>query len=200
MYLYGASGHAKVIIDILIASGIPIQGLFDDNKEVKHLLDYKVFGAFDLKTLGESEIIISIGLNNIRKMIVLNLPRDIKYGTAIHPSAIISKYSSIGKGSVIMHRTVIQSSTVIRNHCIINTSSSVDHDCVIEDFVHISPNSCLCGGVSIGEGTQVGAGSVIVPGIKVGKWSVIGAGSVVLENVPDNVLMLGNPARVVKAI
>lgn len=200
MYLYGASGHAKVIIDILAASGIPVQGLFDDNPEVKGLLEYQVLGSFNQKILRDSELIISIGINNIRKIISEMLPKDIKYGTAIHPSAIISKYATIGKGSVIMQGAVIQSCVTIGNHCIINTSSSVDHDCIVEDFVHISPNSCLCGGISIGEGTQVGAGSVIVPGIKVGKWSVIGAGSVVLKNIPDNVLVLGNPARVVKAL
>lgn len=200
MYLYGASGHAKVIIDILVASGIPVQGLFDDNPELKVLLEHQVLGPFNQKILRDSELIISIGINNIRKIISEMLPKDIKYGTAIHPSAIISKYATIGKGSVIMQGTVIQSSVTIGTHCIINTSSSVDHDCIVEDFVHISPNSCLCGGISIGEGTQVGAGSVVVPGIKVGKWSIIGAGSVVLKDVPDNVLILGNPARVVKAL
>lgn len=200
MYLYGASGHAKVIIDILAASGIPVQGLFDDNPEVKGLLEYQVLGSFNKKTLSNNELIISIGINKIRKSISEMLPKEIKYGTAIHPSAIISKYATIGKGSVIMQGAVIQSGVTIGNHCIINTSSSVDHDCIAEDFVHISPNSCLCGGISIGEGTQVGAGSVVVPGIKVGKWSIIGAGSVVLKDVPDNVLVLGNPARVVKAL
>jgi len=87
---------------------------------------------------------------------------------------------------------------VIGKHCIINTAASVDHDCVIEDFVQISPHATLCGGVSVGEGSQVGAGAVVIPGIRIGRWSLVAAGAVVLRDVPDNVLVMGNPARVVK--
>jgi len=200
MYLYGASGHAKVIIDSLKASGKPISGLFDDSQEVRELLDYKVFGSFDEQRLGDEELIISIGLNQIRKKIVKHLPDHIRYGIAIHPSAIISEYAIIGNGTVVMQGVVIQSSVSIGNHCIINTAASVDHDCIIEDYVHISPNATLCGAVSVGEGSQVGAGAVVIPGIKIGKWSLVAAGAVVLQDVPDNVLVVGNPAVVVKSI
>lgn len=200
MYLFGASGHAKVIIDSLKASGVPVSGLFDDNSDVKTLLDYTVFGSFDRERLGDEELIISVGVNNIRKKITEKLPLDIHYGQAIHPSAIISEYGSIDKGTVVMQGAVIQSSVKIGKHCIINTTASVDHDCVIEDFVHISPNTTLCGAVSVGEGTQVGAGAVVIPGIRIGKWSLVAAGAVVMKDVPDNVLVLGNPARVVKKI
>jgi len=198
MYLYGASGHAKVIIDSLKASGKQVSGLFDDNPDVKKLLEYNVFGSFDEIRLGDEELIISVGLNDIRKKIVEKLPMNIRYGNAIHTSAIISKYASLGKGTVVMQGAVIQSCVSIGKHCIINTAASVDHDCIIEDFVHISPNATLCGAVSVGEGTLVGAGAVVIPGIKIGKWSLVAAGAVVVKDVPDNVLVLGNPARVVK--
>jgi sugar O-acyltransferase (sialic acid O-acetyltransferase NeuD family) len=200
MYLYGASGHAKVIIDSLKALGVPISGLFDDNPDVKKLLDYPVFGFFDKERLGNEELIISVGLNTIRKRIVEKLPDDISYGNAIHPSTVISPYAAIGKGTVVMQGAILQSSVYVGNHCIINTCASVDHDCHIDDFVHISPHSTLCGNVSIGKGSQVGAGAVIIPGIKIGKWSLVAAGAVVMKDVPDNVLVLGNPSRVVKRI
>ena len=200
MYLYGASGHAKVIIDSLKASGINVSGLFDDNPEVKELLDYKVFGSFDAERLGNEELIISVGLNNIRKKIVDKLPQNINYSKAIHPSAIISEYAFLGIGTVVMQGAVLQSSVIVGDHCIINTAASVDHDCKIADYVHISPNATLCGNVSVGEGSQIGAGAVIIPGIKIGKWSLVAAGAVVLKDVPDNVLVLGNPAIVVKSI
>jgi sugar O-acyltransferase (sialic acid O-acetyltransferase NeuD family) len=200
MYLYGASGHAKVIIDCLKASGIEIKGLFDDNPELKSLLEYPVLGAFNKDILKEDYLVISIGDNKIRKRIADFLPDIVKYGKAIHPSAIISEYSSVGEGSVIMQGAVIQSSTRIGKHCIINTSASVDHDCTIDDFVHISPNVSLCGAVSVGEGTQIGAGAVVIPGIKIGKWSMVGAGAAIMKNVPDNVVVIGNPARVIKHI
>ena len=200
MYLFGASGHAKVIIDSLRASGKKISGLFDDNPEVKELLEYNVFGPFDPIRLGDEELIISVGLNHIRKKIVENLPYEIRYGNAIHPSAIISEHASLGEGTVVMQGSVIQSSVSIGKHCIINTTASVDHDCLLKDYVHISPNATLCGAVSVGEGSQVGAGAVVIPGIKIGKWSLVAAGAVVMKDVPDNVLVLGNPARVVKKI
>jgi sugar O-acyltransferase (sialic acid O-acetyltransferase NeuD family) len=200
MYLLGASGHAKVIIDSLKASGKQISGLFDDNPEVKELLGYNVFGSFDPIRLGDEELIISVGLNHIRKKIVEHLPGDICYGNAIHPSAIISEHASLGEGTVVMQGAVIQSSVSIGKHCIINTTASVDHDCLLEDYVHISPNATLCGAVSVGEGSQIGAGAVVIPGIKIGKWSLVAAGAVVMKDVPDNVLVLGNPARVVKRI
>ncbi len=200
MYLFGASGHAKVIIDSLKASGKQISGLFDDNPDVKELLEYSVYGSFDQNRLGDEELIISVGLNHIRKKIVEKLPENTRYGKAIHPSAIISEYASLGEGTVVMQGAIIQSSVSIGRHCIINTAASVDHDCIIDDFVHISPNATLCGAVSVGEGSQVGAGAVVIPGIKIGKWSLVAAGAVVMKDVPDNVLVLGNPARVVKRI
>lgn len=200
MYLFGASGHAKVIIDSLKASGKQISGLFDDNPDVKELLEYSVYGSFDQNRLGDEELIISVGLNHIRKKIVEKLPENTRYGKAIHPSAIISEYASLGEGTVVMQGAIIQSSGSIGRHCIINTAASVDHDCLIDDFVHISPNATLCGAVSVGEGSQVGAGAVVIPGIKIGKWSLVAAGAVVMKDVPDNVLVLGNPARVVKRI
>lgn len=200
IYLYGASGHAKVVIDILNSMGVKIIGLFDDNPNIKFLLNYPVVRNYSQCLNKNDSLIITIGVNATRQKIVNSLPSDINYGVAIDASALISDSASIGSGTVVMQGTIIQSSTIIGRHCIINTQASVDHDCVIKDYVHISPNSCLCGGVSIGEGTQVGAGAVIIPGIKVGKWSLIAAGAVVIEDVPDNVLVLGNPARVIKKI
>ena len=106
----------------------------------------------------------------------------------------------LSDGTVVMQGAVVQSCARIGNHCIINTAASVDHDCVIEDYVHISPNATLCGGVTVGEGSQVGAGAVVIPGIKIGRWSLVAAGAVVMKDVPDNVLVLGNPARVIKRL
>lgn len=200
VFLYGASGHAKVIIDSLTASGFEVKGLFDDNSNVKELLGYKVFGSYNSEILNESKLIISIGLNNIRKKVENKLPPVIKYGKAIHPTAIISERATICDGSVVMQGAIVQSSASVGWHCIINTAASVDHDCLLEDFVHISPNATLCGNVFVGEGSQVGAGAVVIPGIKIGKWSLVAAGAVVMRDVPDNVLVMGNPARVVKRL
>ena len=196
MYLYGASGHAKVIIEILELCEIEIKGLFDDNPEIKKILDYKVLGSFNFSIINNDQIIISIGNNKLRKEISKKIPTD--FGTAIHPSAVISKRSSIGSGTVIMGNAIINSDTKIGNHVIINTSASIDHDCIIEDFVHISPNATLCGGVTVGEGTHIGAATVIIPGINIGKWATIGAGAVVIRDIPEFSTVVGNPAKIIK--
>ena len=97
-----------------------------------------------------------------------------------------------------MQGAIIQSCANIGKHCIINTGASIDHDCQIEDFVHISPGSVLCGNVTIGEGSWIGAGSTIIPGVKIGKWSIIGAGSIVTKDIPDKVLAYGNNCKIIK--
>lgn len=194
MYLYGASGHAKVIIDILRANQIEINGLVDDNPNVQELLGISVLHQSN----GLSPFIISIGNNQIRKTIAEQLKTS--FGKAIHPSAIISPNSLIDEGTVVMQGAIVQSCATIGKHCIINTGASVDHECVIEDYVHISPHATLCGNVRVGEGSWVAAGSVVLPGISIGKWSVIGAGSVVAKDIPDGVLAVGNRCKVLKKI
>lgn len=194
MYLFGASGHAKVIIDILKASEIEVDGLIDDNPNVNTLLGYTVsHGITDL-----SPIIVSIGGNSIRKKVVDKLTGD--FGKAIHPLALVSDTVLIGEGTVVMQGAIIQADAKIGKHCIINTGASVDHECIIDDFVHISPHSTLCGNVSVGEGSWIGAGTTVIPGVKIGKWCVVGAGSVVTKDLPDNVLAVGNRCKIVKRI
>ena len=193
MYLYGASGHAKVIADILQSQGKQLTGMIDDNPAIDELLGYTVIHRLE----NPSPIIVSIGDNQTRRKVVEKL-QDVEFETAIHTSAFVSQHVAIGEGTVVMQGAIIQSSVVAGNHCIINTGASVDHDCVLGDYVHISPHATLCGNVTVGEGTWIGAGAVIIPGIKIGKWSVVGAGSVVIEDIPDNVTAVGNPAKIIK--
>lgn len=192
MYLYGASGHAKVIMDILKVNGINIDGLVDDNPALNELLGYPVYHQqYDL-----SPMIVSIGNNAIRKKIVENL--SVEFGQAIHPTAVVSSTAIIEEGTVVMQGAIIQACSRIGKHCIINTGASVDHECVIEDYVHISPHATLCGNVHVGEGSWVAAGTIVLPGVKIGKWSVVGAGSVVSKDVPDGVLAVGNRCKIIK--
>jgi sugar O-acyltransferase (sialic acid O-acetyltransferase NeuD family) len=191
MYLFGASGHAKVVIDILENNNIPIDALFDDNDAIKTLLGYPVFSSKEVK----SPLIISIGNNLIRQKLAQSL--DVTFAVAIHSSAIISNNVKIQEGTVVMQGAIIQSCSEIGKHCIINTGASIDHDCVIENYVHISPHATLCGNVKVGEGAWIGAGAIIIPGVEIGKWSVIGAGSVVTRSIPDNSVAYGMPCKVV---
>ena len=192
MYLYGASGHAKVIIDILEASGVRVDALIDDNPNIDQLQGYPVKHSFT----GESPFIISIGNNKIRKQVAERLQAS--YGKAIHPSAILSPTAKIGDGTVVMQGAIIQADANVGKHCIINTGASVDHECVIGDYAHISPHATLCGNVHVGEGSWIGAGTTVIPNLSIGKWCVIGAGSVITEDIPDHVLAFGNPCRIIR--
>ena len=195
MYLYGASGHAKVIIDILQSMDIAVSGLFDDNPLVKEFYGHTVLGKYAGQSL-DAPLIISIGDNQIRKRIAEKLP--LQFGKAIHSSAGISPSSKIGEGTVVMHGAIVQAGSVIGKHAIINTAASIDHDCQIANFTHISPGAVLSGGVQVGEGSHIGAGAVIIPGIKIGRWCKIGAGAVVIRDIPEGATAVGSPARVIK--
>ena len=192
MYLYGASGHAKVIMDILAANGIKVDGLIDDNPEVVELCGRPVSHEWT----GQSPLIVSIGSNRIRKAIAERL--GCRFGVAVHPSAVVSGSCEIGVGAVVMQGAILQAGVRVGRHCIVNTGASIDHECVLGEFVHVSPHGTLCGNVRVGEGSWIGAGTTVVPGVRIGAWSVVGAGSVVTRDVPDNVVAYGNPCRVVR--
>ncbi|WP_079242916.1 acetyltransferase [Chryseobacterium indologenes] len=193
MYLFGASGHGKVIADIAAANDIKIKAFIDQDVTKKECYGFPV-----LNTLPDDKekLIISIGNNLTRKKIAEQIKSEM--GTLVHPKSIISGSVKIEEGTVIMGGVVINADTTIGKHCIINTNASVDHDCVVEDFVHISPNSALAGGVEVGEGSQVGIGASVIQGIKIGKWCVIGAGAVIINDIPDYSVVVGNPGRIIK--
>jgi acetyltransferase EpsM len=195
MILIGASGHAKVILDILRLNNIGVECLVDANPAIKELLGFKVYHQATFE-MNKQDAIISIGSNTIRKKVAEKHP--LNYVKAIHPNAILDDSVAVGDGTVVMASATVNNSTIIGTHCIINTSSSIDHDCLLGNFVHISPNATLCGGVQIGEGTHIGAGATIIPNIIIGKWVTIGAGAVVIFNVPDFAVVVGNPAQIIK--
>ena len=198
MLLYGASGHAKVIIDCLESQMIPVTGIFDDDLSKKELLGYKVLGAYNPNYLPNEQIIISIGENNIREMLSTKVGH--KFASAQHISATVSKNVIIGEGTVIIHKSIPQSSVKVGKHIVINTAASISHDCIIDNFAHISPNATVCGNVKIGEGTHIGAAAVIIPNITIGKWCKIGAGAVIMKDVPDYSVVVGNPGQIIKTI
>lgn len=194
LYLYGASGHGKVIAEIAEELAIPIAGFIDENPEIKKILDYTVASTIPKDM---NQLIVSIGNNAIRKRIA-EYYYNLNFITLIHPKSTISNRATIGNGTVIMAGATMNSDVFIGNHCIINTNTSIDHDCIIEDFVHISPNVALAGSVQVGEGTHIGIGASVIQEIKIGRWCTIGAGSVIIKNVPDYAVVVGNPGKIIK--
>jgi sugar O-acyltransferase (sialic acid O-acetyltransferase NeuD family) len=199
IFLYGASGHAKVICEILEARHRAPYGLIDDNPLVSSLLEYAVYNTLEHASVvaADDRFIISIGNNRIRKAVVAKL-NGVNFTNAIHPAAVISPRSSVGEGTVVMPNVSVNVQSNIGRHVILNTNCSIDHDCVVEDFVHISPNVALAGNVHVGEGTQVGIGACVKQNIRIGKWVMIGAGAVIIRDVPDYAVVVGNPGRIIK--
>lgn len=196
-YLYGASGHAKVIIEILEGTQKKIGGLVDENSAITSLMEYPVYEKMPDNFNNEADsFIVSVGGNIIRKKLVTQL--NVPFDTAIHPSVNLSKSVKIGEGTVIMGGVSVNADAKIGKHAILNTNCSVDHDCLIGDFVHISPNVALAGEVIVEEGVHIGIGACVIQGIKIGKWATIGAGTIVIKDIPDFAVVVGNPGEIIK--
>jgi len=187
----GASGHAKVVIDLAELNNVKIFEIFDQDINKKELLGYPI--NHDFSNINRNTI-VAIGNNEIRRSIVEKY--DLESIFLIHPSANISKYSFISNGTVIMAGVSINAGATIGKHVILNTNCSIDHDCVIGDFVHISPNASLAGNVVVGNGTHIGIGACVKQGVRIGENCIIGAGAVIIRDVSNFNTIVGNPGKV----
>jgi sugar O-acyltransferase (sialic acid O-acetyltransferase NeuD family) len=195
MIVYGASGHGKVIVEILESIDTPHIEIWDD-ADKPHMWEYAV--KKPATGVLQDQMVISIGVNATRKKVAERFAEVAKFGTAVHATAHISKRATVGEGTVVMANATVNADTKIGKHCIVNTCASIDHDCVLGDYAHISPNATLSGDVHVGEGTHVGSGASAIQGIRIGKWCTIGAGAVIIRNIPDYATAVGNPARIIK--
>lgn len=192
----GASGHAKVIADIVLKSGDELIGFLDDNTALPSIIiGYPYLGAISnyKKFMDECCFVIGIGNNKIRKRISESM--NVCWYTAIHPSAQIAIDTQIGEGTVVMANAIINTSAVIGKHCIINTGAVIEHDNVIGDYVHISPNATLCGTVIVDDLVHIGAGATLKNNISVCSSSIFGAGTVVVSDINENGIYCGIPAK-----
>ena len=194
--LYGASGHSKVIIDILNCNSVAIAVIIDDNPKTDTILGMPVVKNTEIDFSKVEQMIISIGNNKVRERISSRL--NVNYGNAIHPTAVLSKSIILGKGTVIMAGAIVNPDVTIGDHCIINTGAVVEHDCYIADFVHVSPSVSLAGNVTVGQGTHIGIGAKVIQGITIGKWATIGAGAIIIKDIPDYAVVVGNPGKIIK--
>jgi sugar O-acyltransferase (sialic acid O-acetyltransferase NeuD family) len=204
VYLYGAGGISKIIHEILLSMGKQVKGVFDDDPPNAKLRDLPVrpgigLAGRDKFPRPDAPVVISVGNNSRRAEIAKQLNAlNTQYGTAIHTSVLVSPAAEVGPGTIILHGSIVQSGTRLGAHVLINTAASIDHDCILGDYSHVSPHGTLCGHVEVGEGSHIGAGAIIIQCVRIGKWCTVGAGAVVLHDVPDYTTVVGNPARVLK--
>lgn len=201
--IIGAGGHAKVIADIIVKSNDEVIGFLDDDQTLSpNIIDrYKLIGTIaDCEKIQRKnpdfQFIIAIGNNHIRTKVADKY--NLNYYTAIHPSTIIGLGVNIAEGTAIMANAVINSSTKIGKHCIINTGAIIEHDNIIEDCVHISPNATLCGTVNVGKLTHIGAGAIVKNNMTVCNNCIIGAGGVVVKSIEEEGTYIGIPVKKIK--
>jgi len=201
--VYGASGHAKVVLDILEQQGrYQIAGLVDDNPERRggELFGYAILGSGEalegLRNSGVEGTIIAVGDNETRGRLARRVEAlGLRLITAVHPGAQISRGVEIGVGSAVMAGAVINADAVIGDNSIINTGATVDHDSWLGSCVHLSPGVHVAGGVHIDHHAHLGIGAVVLPGLSIGHHATVAAGSVVNRDLPPGVTVAGVPAR-----
>lgn len=207
LVLWGSSGHAMVVADIVRSTGVyEIAGMLDDlhpERRGQLVAGAPILGGREQLPLlldrGVTHIILAIGDCSIRARLArLAVDGGFALAIAVHARAVVAPSATLGAGTVVAAGAVVNPNADIGSNCIVNTSASVDHDCVIGSGVHVGPGVHIGGGTHVGPGTWLGIGATLIDHVRVGARSIVGAGSVVTRDVPDGVVVYGVPARFVR--
>ena len=196
--LIGGSGHARVIMDCIRASGREVFGILDDGLPAGTLVQgVEVLGrTADHEKYKDHPFLIAIGSNAVRKAIDGKL--DVSWATVVHPRAVVSPWAALGEGTVVMPNAVVNAGASVGRHCIINTGAIAEHDNVLGDFVHLSPNAALGGTVRVGELSHIGIGACVRNNITICGGCTVGAGAAVVCDLTEPGTYVGVPARRMK--
>lgn len=195
LIIIGAGGHGKVVADIALRCGYFDISFVDDHVS-SECMGFPIIGKCDELigyNDGKTDFIIAVGDNATRKHIAEAY--DLKWATLIHPSAQIGSNVTIGEGTVVMANAVINACASIGTHCIVNSGAIVEHDNVLSDYVHISPNVSLGGMVQVGSQTHICIGAVVINNINICSNVKVGAGSVIIDSIEEGGTYVGVPGR-----
>jgi sugar O-acyltransferase (sialic acid O-acetyltransferase NeuD family) len=207
-FVWGASGHAKVVADAaLLASSLEVVGFFDElrpERDGEVLMSLPIWAGADglskLRERGVTHALLGVGDCDARYGIWRRAAElGFSLPTVVHPRSVVASNVILGVGSVVLAGAVINVGSTIGAAVIVNTAATVDHDCQLGDGVHLSPGVHLAGGVRVGERSWIGIGTSVIQGITVGARSIVGAGSTVLRDVPDDVIAFGCPCQARRA-
>lgn len=205
--LWGSSGHAKVLADVIVSQGDQVVVLVDNDAGAESAIsDVPLrigknglndwLGNQPSSTLFNAAVSIGGSRGQERRDIAMYMRSiGLVLPPLIHSTAVISSSAKVGEGSQVLANVVLAADAIVGALCIINNSANVDHECVINDGVHIAPGAVLCGCVEVLDNAMIGAGAVILPRIRVGEGAQIGAGAVVTRDVVAGAVVVGNPAR-----
>ena len=201
LILVGGGGHCKSVIEVAESAGYTILGIVDRHEELgKLVLDYKVIGVDDdiPQYVEKAEFVITVGFikNPALRIKLYNKVKEAggKLATIVASTAHVSKYATLGEGTVVMHQAFVNAGAQIGNNVILNTFTNIEHDAVVGNQCHISTGTMVNGDCKIGQNVFVGSQSVLANGIEVGDNIIIGAGSVVRKSISQKGIYVGNPA------
>lgn len=183
---------------------VEIIGLLDDKSKEEEVLGCPVLGGMDaakqlLEDFPEVQAVVAIGDTRSKQEVVSRYKSlGFSFANLIHPQAIVPESVRIGRGCIITAGCILTVDIDIGNHVILNLGTTVGHDAVIGEFSTLNPQIAVNGRDVIGEGVYIGTGAKLIHGVKIGDWSVIGAGAVVVNDIPENVLAVGVPAKPIK--
>lgn len=204
LILIGGGGHCKSVIDVIEAENkFQIAGILDTEENVgETVLGYKIIGTDAIiEELNKKGNYFLITVGQIKspelriKLFKYLKSIDANIATVYSPSSHVSKNSSVGEGTVVMHHSLINADVIVGENCIINTKALLEHDVQIGNHCHISTASVINGGCSVGERTFIGSNSVLVQGAQIGERCLIGAGSVIIKDVESGKQIAGNPGK-----
>jgi len=180
-------------------------GVLDDTPALQStkLCDIPVLGNIDeWVRFHNASFVVALGSPRYRKTIVERMESQgkVTFGTLIHPSVNYSQYVSFGEGCIITAGCILTTQITLGRHCICNLSSTVGHDVTFGDYVTIAPQAAISGNVTLGSGVEICTGAVLIEKLSVGVGSFVGVGAVVTKPVPENVLIVGAPARQIKTL
>lgn len=200
VFLFGYSGHAFVIIESLIDAGFMVKGYFDlkpaeDNPYCLKYLGYE--NETDIKSVvGDDFVFPSIGDNMVRKKVITLFEKyQLRQFVAVDPSAKVSRTAVINPSTYIGKSVIVNAQAKIGKGVILNSGCIIEHECKLSDYVHIAPGAVLCGNVSVGKDSFVGASSVVRQSINIGEKITVGAGSVVISDIKESGIWVGNKLR-----
>ena len=202
LVLVGGGGHCKSVIDVAESAGFTIIGILDKPEEVgKQVLEYSVIGIDDdmTKYVGIAEFVVTVGQiksPDLRiKLHEMISEAGGRLATIVSPTAYVSRYATLGEGTVVMHNAVVNASTMVGKGCIINTFANIEHDVVVGDYCHISTGTMVNGECRVGNHCFIGSRSVLANCVTVGDDIVVGAGSFVRQSILEKGIYFGNPAK-----
>lgn len=205
----GAGGHAQVVADAILAnalnaSSFVLAGFLDDNLALigQIIMGVPVRGRIsDLSTIEHDAVIIGIGDNATRAQLFRDLQaRDEQLAVVVHPRATVAQQAQIQSGTVVFAGAIINTGSKIGPNVIVNTGATIDHHACIGAHVHLAPGVHLGGTVTVGAGAFLGIGVNVIPNRTIGAWTTVGAGATVIEDLPDQVIAVGTPARIIKTL